>query len=556
MEDLLQGTRDSGGEALAETEESACLSRGSAVSARRLTILHFNDCYNVDAHSSEPIGGAARFAAALADSRRAAQQEALVLFSGDILSPSVISTVTKGDHMIAVLQACGVEAAVLGNHEFDFGLEHLSSFVARSSCRWLLSNLSLPPADASGGCASTVAGSLRHAVIRRSGLRIGLIGLIESEWLASIPRREMDELVYEDFVAVARRLASRLRHEDRVDLVVALTHMRWPNDRRLAIAVPEVDLILGGHDHDYEVQWVAGTCIVKSGSDFRSFSRVEVCVRSGSRADVKVSRVEVTSRFPEDAGLQSLLARESALMQKQMDRKLAVFSSDLDCRFALLRSRESQLGNLVADVARSSLSADVAILTTGGFRCDCIHYMDRSFTLRDLTTLMPMVTEMVLLAASGQEILAALENGVCKVPALEGRFPCVSGISFAYDPEQPSGGRVDPSSVLMTASNQPLERTRVYRLATKRFQADGGDGYTCLTGCTRLAGHEECATLNTSLMALLEGSIGRVIDVRLEDRIRLLSRDSGAAAAAAHDSPSTPSAAGVCVTPVEWKHEQ
>ena len=87
-----------------------------------ITIVHFNDVYNVEAGSQEPVGGAARFATAV---RRLADRDPLILFCGDALNPSLMSRVTRGRQMISVFNAIGVHCAMYGNHEFDHGVDNL-----------------------------------------------------------------------------------------------------------------------------------------------------------------------------------------------------------------------------------------------------------------------------------------------------------------------------------------------------------------------------------------------------------------------------------------------
>ena len=95
---------------------------------KQLTILHFNDVYNVDvSNKQEPVGGAARFVYAVQQQKQAIQQETghepLVLFSGDCFNPSLMSVSTLGKQMIPVLNALGLAAACVGNHDFDWGLD-------------------------------------------------------------------------------------------------------------------------------------------------------------------------------------------------------------------------------------------------------------------------------------------------------------------------------------------------------------------------------------------------------------------------------------------------
>lgn len=118
----------------------------------------------------------------------------------------------------------------------------------------------------------------RFHIIDHHGVKIGLIGLVEQEWLATMPLLEHCDVRYLDFVSEGRRLCQVLRNEHKVDMVVALTHMRAPNDLKLGSEVPEIDLILGGHDHHYAVERChpSRTLLFKSGTDFRELSLIHL----------------------------------------------------------------------------------------------------------------------------------------------------------------------------------------------------------------------------------------------------------------------------------------
>jgi len=91
---------------------------------------------------------------------------------------------------------------------------------------------------------------VRTLMLPWAGRRIGLLGLVEQEWLVTLASIEVDDVVFSDFVTVGTQLAAELRAAG-ADFVIVLTHMRRENDKRLACKVKGVDLILGGHDHDY-----------------------------------------------------------------------------------------------------------------------------------------------------------------------------------------------------------------------------------------------------------------------------------------------------------------
>ena len=126
-------------------------------------------------------------------------------------------------------------------------------------------------------------GFCRYHIVDHLGVKIGLLGLVEHEWLATMPLLESDDVMYLDFVSEGQRLCQLLRDEYEVDIVVALTHMRAPNDLRLGSQVPGIDLILGGHDHHYNVERChpSNTLLFKSGTDFRELSLIHMH-RAGS----------------------------------------------------------------------------------------------------------------------------------------------------------------------------------------------------------------------------------------------------------------------------------
>jgi len=104
---------------------------------------------------------------------------------------------------------------------------------------------------------------------------------------------------------------------------------------------------------------------------------------------------------------------------------------------------------------------------------------------------------MIVLSATGEHIWKALENGVSQWPRLEGRFPQVSGVCFAFDPEKPPGQRIDPRFIKV--GDEYLDLKQHYRLVTKAYLHQGKDGYDVLKDCRVLVSEEECPELCTSI---------------------------------------------------------
>jgi len=170
-------------------------------------------------------------------------------------------------------------------------------------------------------------GRITH-VVHWAGRQIGLVGLVEKEWLDTLATINPEEVTFLDYAEAGQKLAAQLKQEVNTyfertcnsnneitfqgcDYVIALTHMRTPNDIKLAENCDEIDLILGGHDHVFEVRQVNDKYIIKSGTDFRQFSKVVVNFekQTGGRPEVTVEEVNVTLQYAEDSKLKEKLEK-------------------------------------------------------------------------------------------------------------------------------------------------------------------------------------------------------------------------------------------------------
>lgn len=490
-----------------------------------LTIIHFNDVYDIFPSESEPVGGAARFAKLVKDQCQG-ECRPLILFSGDCLNPSTLSAFTKGEHMVPIMNTIGVDVAALGNHDFDFGIQELEKRMAEFEFPWIISNV------LDSRTKKPLAGAEESVELEYNGMKLGIIGLVEREWLATIPSIDMEQdVVYIDFVAKGRELCNQLLANG-CDMIIALTHMRAPNDEILASHVPDIHLILGGHDHSPHADFVPphGTLLLKSGTDFREFSVLKVTKRAGngstpctdtvepttnetdsevdccarSREDVLVSwkRMYVTSSTPEDEEVACIVRKYNDVMGEKILSPLGWTLVDLDARFDSVRNTETSLGNLLADVMRlgMGLPIDGALLNSGTIRSDRIHPAGQ-LAVKDLITMLPFTDELVVVEMTGKDIIDALEISVSSWPAKEGRFLQVSGISYSFDPSKESGERVIADSVCV--GGKPIVLDTKYTIATKAYLRSGKDGFTTLKKAKVVLDPETAPRLVTLIYALL-----------------------------------------------------
>mmetsp|Transcript_5095 Transcript_5095/g.7038 ORF Transcript_5095/g.7038 Transcript_5095/m.7038 type:complete len:645 (+) Transcript_5095:216-2150(+) len=454
-----------------------------------LTIVHFNDVYNIESREKEPVGGLARFVSAV-NTVKEKNPGTIVLFSGDAFSPSLMSTVTKGRQMAPSLNLLEIKAACLGNHDLDFGIETFESLRDDTNFPWIASNvIDKESGYPLGRCQESV-------MVQCGGKNIGILGLIEKEWLETLGTIEVNDVIYVDFILKGREIAQKLKDEG-ADMVIALTHMRVPNDTKALLEIPEVDLFLGGHDHHYEVIENQGKFCFKSGTDFREFTKVLVEFTDGGPIVQSHERVEISSKVPENTDAKSIVDKFSALVGKSMDKVLGETSVDLDSRFQSIRTKETNIGNFVADIVRDDYGkADIVLLNSGCFRSDTIHPVGL-FCVRDLMQLFPMQNEWHMIEILGSDLILALENSVSMYPTLEGRFLQVSGVCFSFDPSQEKGQRVLIESVKV--NGKPVVLDTKYLVLITDYLFSGKDGYSMFPPCRTVTGAESFPPLSTML---------------------------------------------------------
>ncbi len=467
-----------------------------------LTILHFNDDYQLSAVDGGKAGGLDRLAAVVKQ-YRAQERPSLLLFAGDLISPSVESSIFKGAQLIDGLNLLGVDAASLGNHEFDYGPAELVKRLTESRFPWVASNTFVSPG------LRPFPGARPWLVLNAGGVSVGIIGLLTEETETS---SSPGTTTFGDPVAVARAVVLLLRR-DGARVIIALTHMRMQDDQELLRQVPEIDLVIGGHEHDPLTATVGGRLVAKAGSDAKwlGVTRFDL---DGSRS-AKHQLVEITDKTPSDPAMAALIKRYADQMSKELDVVIGETTAALDARNATVRQQESNLGNFIADVMRAAVQSDLAMTNGGGIRTNALFPAGR-IARKDVFGWLPFGNIVVKVAISGAAVRQALENGVSQWEQVGGRFPQVSGLRYTFNPTRPAGSRVTEVRV----GDQPVNDAATYTLATNDFMVRGGDGYSMLAGGQLLINPAGGPLMVTAVIEAIQRT--RTISPRVEGRITIV----------------------------------
>jgi 5'-nucleotidase len=187
-------------------------------------------------------GMAAR--ATLIERVRKEQPALVVVDSGDLLIGTPLSSVFRGEPDIKAMNLMGYGAMAAGNHEFDFGLDHVRTMQGLAGFPILCSNLA--GRDVELPCRE-------FAILRAGDLSIGVVGLLGRQNFPDTFNREVARILeLRDPIETARRLAGKLKQERKADLVFAITHEDDEEDLALLAQAPELDAIIGGHTPGFD----------------------------------------------------------------------------------------------------------------------------------------------------------------------------------------------------------------------------------------------------------------------------------------------------------------
>lgn len=228
---------------------------------KKLLILHTNDTHScvmplkttlADTLQADRGGFLRRLA--MLDQERRKNPDLLLFDSGDFSQGSSYYSMFKGDVEVGLMNMMRYDAATIGNHEFDFGMENMARLFRMADFPIVCANY-----DFTGTC---VEGLVKpYVVIRRNGVKIGVFGL-SPKMKGLVSDKNCVGVKYLDPVKAAQKTADLLKNKEKCDLVVCISHLGWniggDDDVLMMKNTRNIDIVLGGHSHSYfkQEKWV------------------------------------------------------------------------------------------------------------------------------------------------------------------------------------------------------------------------------------------------------------------------------------------------------------
>ncbi|QHQ34021.1 bifunctional metallophosphatase/5'-nucleotidase [Algicella marina] len=470
------------------------LSTGIAHADYSLTILHTNDfharfepiskydgpCSAEDNTAGECFGGSARLVNAIKAARERSNNSILV-DGGDQFQGSLFYTYYKGSVAAEMMNKLGYTAMTVGNHEFDDGPEVLRGFMDKVEFPVLMSN-----ADVSNEPLLSDA-IQKSVIIEQGGEKLGMIGLttVDTPDLASPGKN----ITFSDPAAAVQAEIDAMKSEG-VNKFIVLSHSGYRVDTAVAEAVPEIDVIVGGHSNTYLSNtsdraegpyptMVGNTAVVQAYAYGKFLGELNVTFDDeGNITEATGEPLVIDAAVEEDSDTVARIAELAGPLEEIRTKVVAETAAPVEGDRNVCRVQECEMGNLVADAMLDRVKSqgiDIAIANSGGLRAS----IDAGeVTMGEVLAVLPFQNTLSTFEIKGSGILAALENGVSQVEEVAGRFPQVAGMKFTWDPAAEPGSRIVEVLVETDDGLEPLDPEETYGVVSNNYVRGGGDGYS------------------------------------------------------------------------------
>ncbi len=491
---------------------------------RELTILHVSDWHGQIPPLSEAadsvgptfgIGGSAFLKPWFDVYRGEAKDGFLVVTAGDSIGATPpISAFFQDKPAIEMMNRMGFGADGLGNHNFDVSAANMQNVIAP------LANFPFLSANVVDAAGNTPPQWQKSRLFRFGGdLDLALIGFTNDDAPTLIRPGALGPFHIANSTAAVNaeitEYLDRRGKRERAEVIIAMGHLGATAGSLTAPTGPAVDLadassrldaIIGDHTDQQALSFRPnGVLLTENRSKGLRFTRLRLVADTHSNRVVYKTadfhrpwNIGVTADPAIQARITELNDELKPILGTQIGTASVAIPRMDSCGNTAGRTCESREGNVVTDAMRTTYMTDFAITNSGGLRADltcpatdladdfCPAYSTGpppfTITRGQVLGVLPFGNIVVTVSINGAELKTMLENGVGPMPAVNGRFPQVSGLCFTYDIQQAAGSRV--TSVVRQAANgsctgAAVETTAAstYSLAENDFMADGGDGY-------------------------------------------------------------------------------
>lgn len=437
---------------------------------------------------------------------------------GDAVQGDLIGTVSDGEYIIDIMNKVGYDLAILGNHEFDYGIDQLNTLIAKSNAEYIGCNITY-----TGTATNKLSDVKPYKIIEYGDVSVGFVGVSTPQTIAaSTPThfQENGEYVYgftaesqEAFYGCIQSSVDECISKG-ADHVILLTHLgdTEPYAPFSSVNVIEnttgIDAVLDGHEHSVIPCRIEknkngeNVMLSSTGTKLNNIGRLTISASSG-----EITTGLISSYDEKDAETQTFISGIKSSYEEELNTIVGTCEVELSLSdengIRMIRSREMPIGNFCADAYRAIASADIGLVNGGGIRADI---KKGDVTYSDVISVHPFGNSLCMIEASGQEILDALEIAAVEAQkeyskdgsayGENGSFLHVSGLKYTIDTSIESTVEFDSVGMVTTlgdarrvknvevvtddGSYEPLDPNKTYTVASHNYllkQSGGGHDF-------------------------------------------------------------------------------
>lgn len=412
------------------------------------------------------VGGFAHLATAIDRLRAEMPKNTLLLDAGDTLHGTAVPLFGKGKPVIQVMNAMGYDAMTLGNVDYLYSREVLEQRAKEAEFPFIAANVY----DMEWGDPA-----LKQYLLKViGGVKVAIVGMTY-QWTAKTGDRRLTKgLSFGLREREVKELIAQLRGEEKVDVIVMLSHMGYAVDQKYASRVKGIDAIVGAHTHDIVLDppVVGGTVVVQAGSHGSYLGRLDLKVKNGkvSGFDHKIQRI-VARDIPADPRIAAIIEKSYAPYRAMLERVVGVTKTML-----YRRARwQNTMDNFITDAYRELENADVAFAPAWRFGATIL---PGNIRVEDVYNMVPTDGTIVTYRMPGRVIKTVLESAIDNVlnkdPYLQlgGDMVRFAGMQVRYDAQKPFGARI----VSIWIGGRPIEMKKKYAIVSANTQFQNAPG--------------------------------------------------------------------------------
>jgi 2',3'-cyclic-nucleotide 2'-phosphodiesterase/3'-nucleotidase/5'-nucleotidase len=436
---------------------------------KEVVVLSINDFHGALAPAGKNVG-AAKLADALRVEKAKNPEGTIIVSAGDNYQGSAMSNLLYGEPVSAVFKEIGIELSAVGNHEFDWGIDRITKWAEDGGFTFVCTNIYDKRTNQPVDWADP------FAIIERSGVKVGFIGLATPETAYKTLKANVENYEFRDPIEVMTEWVPKVKAAG-ADIIIALTHLGAFQDKEGNItgeaaelcAVDGVDAVISAHTHQRVSGLVNGKPLVQAYYQGRSFAKLTFIFDENNKiisAEPFLDNLfERADSLKDDADTLTLYNSYNENLAPVLGRVLGETTVELDHdRYA----GPSLLGEWCCDVMREKAGVQIAMTNGGGLR---VPIPAGKITAGILYEVMPFDNTLYTMKLSGADVKANIEHGIMNDDI---GWVAISGVKVVYNPEAEAGNRI---TSMVLEDGTPIEMDEYYTVVTNDFMFTGGDNY-------------------------------------------------------------------------------